>query len=86
MFILGDFYINLHSHYNNIGKYYIDTFYSMHFIPLVTKSTHLYSNGNSLIDNMFTNVNKYLIYNGILITDISDNLHIFYICDLLKQD
>ena len=85
MFIVGDFNINLHSHHNNITKYFIDTFYSMNFIPLITKSTHFYSNGNSLIDNIFTNFNKHLIYNGILITDISDHLPIFSIFDLLKN-
>ena len=57
----------------------------MNFIPLITKSTHLYSNGNSLIDNIFTNVNKYLIYNGIIYTDISDHLPIFSYFDLLKN-
>ena len=57
----------------------------MNFIPLITKSTHFYSNGNSLIDNIFTNFNKHLIYNGILITDISDHLPIFSIFDLLKN-
>ena len=46
MFILGDFNINLHSHYNNITNYFIYTFYSMNFIPLITKSTHFYYNGN----------------------------------------
>ena len=85
MFILGNFNINLHSHYNNINKYFIDTFYSNNCIPLITKSTYLYSNGNSLINNIFTNFNKYLIYNGILITDISDILPIFYMFDLLKK-
>ena len=63
----------------------MNTFYSMNCIPLITKSTHFYSNGNSLIDNIFTNFNKYLIYNGILITDISDHLPIFYILNLLKN-
>ena len=57
----------------------------MNFIPLITKSTHFYSNGNSLIDNIFTNFNKHLIYNGILITDISDHLPILSIFDLLKN-
>ena len=51
----------------------------MNFIPLITKFTHLYSNGNSLIDNIFTNFNKDLIYNGILITDFRDHLPIFSI-------
>ena len=81
VFIVGDFNINLHSHYNNITKYLIFTFYSMNVIPLITKSTHFYSNGNSLIDNIFTNFNKYHIYTGILITDISDHLPIFSIFD-----
>ena len=75
MFIVGDFNINLHSYHNNINKYFIDTFYSMNFIPLITKSTHFYSSGNSLIDNIFTNFNKHLIYNDILITYISDHLY-----------
>ena len=83
--IVGDFNINLHSHYNNITVYFNDTFYSMNFISLITKSNHLYSNGNSLIDNIFTNFKKDLFYNIILITDISDHLHIFSIFDLLKN-
>ena len=47
MFIVGDFNINLYSHYNNITKYFIDTFFSMNFIPLITKYTHFYSNGTN---------------------------------------
>ena len=50
MFIVVDLNINLHSHYNNISNYFIDTFYSMNFIPLITKSTNFYSNGNLIID------------------------------------
>ena len=48
----------------------------MNFIPLIT---------NSLIDNIFTNVNKHLIYTCILITDISDHLYIFSMFDLLNN-
>ena len=84
MFIIGDFNINLHSHHNNITKYVIDTFYSMNCVPLITKYTHFYSNGNPLIDNIVTIFNKDLIYNGTLITDISDYL-IFSMFDLLKN-
>ena len=72
--------------YIYIFFFFIDTFYSLNFIPLITKSTHFYSNGNSLIDNIFTNFNKHLIYNGILITYISDHLPIFSIFYLLKNN
>ena len=40
MFIVGDFNINLHSHYNKITKYCIGTFYSINVIQLITKYTH----------------------------------------------
>ena len=51
IFIVSDFNINLHLHYNNITKYFIEIFYSMNFIQLITKYTNFYSYGNSLIYN-----------------------------------
>ena len=35
----------------------------MNFIQLITKFTNIYSNGNSLIENIFTNFNQDIIYN-----------------------
>ena len=54
---------------------FLDCLHEHALVSLITKPTHFTSDSSTLIDNIFTNV----MLSGILITDISDHLPVFYI-------
>ena len=80
----GDFNINLLKYNKNQPtKEFVDMMYSFGLYPLISKPTRITSEGATLIDNIFTNdidcTNTRC--NGLLITDISDHLPVFVICN-----
>ena len=58
------------------NKYVIDVIYSMGCRPMITRPTRYSNNYNSLIDNIFCNINFNPIRNNIIISDVSDHLPI----------
>ena len=81
LFLVGDFNVNILDVNNNYNKHFINTIYSMGCFPLVTRRTRYGNTINSLIYNIYYNVNANLISNGIIISDISDHLPIYVIYD-----
>ena len=55
------------------------------FLPAITRSTRFSTTSSTLIDNKFINKPHNLLVSGILITDISDHLQIFYISSELSH-
>ena len=77
IFFGGDFNINLFNHRNNaLIKYFIDYIHSLNCRPLINKATRIandyHSNSESLIDNIYCNLNIEPINKGIIYSDISD--------------
>ena len=57
LYVCGDFNVNLlkyNSHQQT--RHFMDMFFSLWLLPLITKPTRLNSTTESLIDNIFTNV------------------------------
>ena len=79
LFLVGDFNVNILDINNNYNKHFINTIYSMGCFPLVTRPTRYGNTINSLIDNIYCNVNEKPISNGIIISDISDHTYLCYI-------
>ena len=78
-YIMGDFNINLINASNHIPtSEFLEVMYSHAFTPLITKPTLITSSTATLINNIFTN-SSCNSFHGILLTDISDHLHIFCI-------
>ena len=65
----------------------LDMFYSFLLLPYITKPTRVTTNSATLIDNIFCNdiTNIENTFSGILYSDVSDHLPIFYIDNLKKQ-
>ena len=62
------------------NKYFIDFIYSLGCMPMITRPTRYSNNLNSLIENIFCNVNCNPIRNNIIISD--DHLPICIIYDV----
>ena len=78
LFLVGDFNVNILDVINNYNTHFINTIYSMGCFSLVTRPTRYENTINSLIDNIYCNVNEKPISNGIIISDISDHLFMLY--------
>jgi hypothetical protein len=48
--------------------------------PLITRPTRITKSSATLIDNIFTNEYRNVDKSGILISDVSDHLPIFFVC------
>ena len=53
---------------------FIDTLFSLAFIPLISNPTRLVSYSVTLIDNIFTNNLSQNVLNGVVLNDLSDHL------------
>ncbi len=63
---------------NNLCRDYFSTILTNGYIQLITKSTRIQNNCNSLIDHIITNSNPNAINDsGVIITDISDHFTTF---------
>ena len=56
---------------------FIDTLFSLAFIPLISNPTRLTSYSVTLIDNIFTNNLSQNVLNGVVLNDLSDHLPVF---------
>ena len=80
-YLMGDVNINLinHASHQNTGEY-LDLIYSNGYIPVINRPTRVTSQTATLIDHIVTNnfIGKSL-YQGVLLTDITDHYPIFSI-------
>ena len=75
--LMGDFNINLlKCDDDNFSQDFFDSLLSSSFIPLITRPTRLSSHSCTLIDNIFSNVDKET-ESGVILSDISDHCPIF---------
>ena len=76
-FFMGDFNVDLlKCNEETFSQDFFDTMLASSFIPLITRPTRLSSHSNTLIDNIFSNVDKETI-SGVILSDISDHCPIF---------
>lgn len=88
-YITGDFNIDLRKASSNSDTTeFVNLMYSYGFIPLIYKPTRITRNTNTIIDNIFTNdlENCSKMYNGLCITDVTDHLPIFTICEKVHSE
>ena len=78
--IMGDFNLNLinFQHHQTTGEF-LDGLYSNMFIPLITRPSRITCHTATLIDNVFFNDFFDRSRSGLLISDISDHLPIFFL-------
>ena len=83
--ITGDFNINLLSSNTNaeIGRF-LDSLISYNLIPKITVPTRITLNSATLIDHIYSNINKEQCLAGTLTADISDHLCNFIFIDTSK--
>jgi hypothetical protein len=79
-YIIGDFNINLLNHANHPEtETFINSMMQYHQYPVIDKPTRFGLNTSTLIDNIFANNFSEEYYAGLIVTDLSDHLPIFYI-------
>ena len=76
--MVGDFNVDILTN-NSSNNYFVDTIFSMGCYPLITKPTRYSNNKNSLIDNIYCNIDYTPSNNWIIFNDISDHLPIFVV-------
>ena len=78
--LAGDYNINLLRHNVHKGTAtFINCLYAKSFVSLITKPTRFGNKSSTLTDNIFTNKCNNSASSGLLITDSSDHLSVFYI-------
>lgn len=79
IYLLGDYNIDLlNSNHHNNSSQFIDIMYSYSLFPLINKPTRVTTQSTTLIDNIFCNdVHSSDLFNGILLSDISDHFPVF---------
>ena len=80
-YLMGDTNINVlnHTTHKETGDY-LDLLYSNGLIPVINRPTRVTDHSATLIDHIFTsNYTATSLYQGILVTDISDHYPIFHI-------
>jgi hypothetical protein len=78
--LAGDYNIDLLRHETHTDTAsFIDSLYSHSFIPLIVRPTRFGKNSSTLIDNILTNKPRDATLSGIMISDISDHLPVFYL-------
>jgi hypothetical protein len=79
-YIAGDFNINLLNYENHDGtSEFLDTSLSHFTYPTITRPTHFSNTSSTEIDNIFVNNINVEYFSGIIISDLSDHLPVFYI-------
>ena len=81
--IVSDFNINLlnFSTHPETAEY-ADLHMSQQLLPMITKPTHIYNSGASLIDHIFVSPTNNPVTTGVLVCDISDHFPTFYVEEL----
>ena len=80
IYLMGDFNIDLLSQ-NNEHDLFLHTMHSFGYYPHIDKPTRIDSHSSTLIDNIFSNILNRDTTSGLLISDISDHLPVFLLCD-----
>ena len=86
-YLLGDININLMNYANhNHTTDYLDITYSNGFIPVINRPTRVTDHSATLIDHIFVNCyeNNVSMYQGIIVTDITNHYTIFHIAHFEK--
>lgn len=79
-YIAGDFNVNLLNYDTHTDtQYFLDHVFSHYHYPTITRPTRFSKNISTLIDNIYTNNINSNYHAGLLISDISDHLPVFYI-------
>jgi hypothetical protein len=78
--LLGDFNINLlnYGHHDKTNTY-VDSIFSLGFLPQITKPTRITTSTATLLDHIYSNTTLTESINGIIINDVADHFGIFYI-------
>ena len=85
LYITGDFNVNLLNGEQHLqSSEFLEILYENSCLPLITKPTRISNTRATLIDNVFTNDVGNNSFHGILYTDISDHLPIFFISKYKK--
>ena len=75
--LMGDFNVDLlKCNEETFSQDFFDTLLAASYIPLITRPTRLSSHSSTLIDNIFSNIDKEVI-SGVILSDISDHCPIF---------
>ena len=78
--LLGDFNINLLNYgHHEKTKTYVDSIFSLGFLPQITKPTRVTTSTATLLDHIYSNTTPPESINGIIINDVADHFGIFYI-------
>ena len=82
MFFIGQFQHNLmkYQHHHSTGQFLDKMYNTCMFLPLITRPTHItpHTATRTLIDNIFVNNFFVRSTSGLLFTDISDHLPVFF--------
>ena len=79
IYLMGDFNLDLLSNSHSVSQF-TNILQANALYPHINKPTRFCNTGQSLLDNIFSNV-LHNSKNGIFYSDISDHLPIFHICD-----
>ena len=78
--LMGDFNVNLFC--DNMSTHqFLDSLIASSFIPMIFKPTRVTEQSATLIDNIFVNRTEKMVKTGIIITDVSDHLSPFILCN-----
>ena len=79
-YIMGDFNVNLLNYEkHNKTADFVNMMFSHSMLPIINKPTRVTASSATIIDNIYINDNNPNTFQGLLCTDISDHLPIFYI-------
>ena len=80
-YLIGDTNINVINHSNHKETAnYLEMMYSFGLVPVINRPTRITGHSATLIDHIFTNTyTASALYQGILLTDITDHFPIFHI-------
>uniref|UniRef100_A0A3B3B6W1 Reverse transcriptase domain-containing protein n=1 Tax=Oryzias melastigma TaxID=30732 RepID=A0A3B3B6W1_ORYME len=83
LMLCGDFNMDFMNPQDCITiKEFVNEMYCKHVFPVITRPTRVTSTGATLLDNIFLNEIQNITQNGILLSDLSDHLPIFIVCQL----
>ena len=78
--IMGDFNVNLFCD-NTSTHQFLDSLIASSLIPMIFKPTRVTEQTATLLDNIFVNRTENMVKTGIIITDVSDHLSPFILCN-----
>ena len=81
--LMGDFNVDLMKlNTSSYSNEFLETLYAFSFLPMISKPTRITDRSMTLIDNIYSNYDDNICTSsGIMVTDISDHLPIFYVLE-----